>query len=44
MVSGIISRFGSIELSMSSLLNRCRSAMVGYVADEALRRNLPFPR
>lgn len=31
-------------LSMSSLLNRCRSAMVGYVADEALRGNLPFPR
>lgn len=31
-------------LSLPSLLNRCRNVMVGYVADEALRGNLPFPR
>ncbi|KAJ6525079.1 hypothetical protein DFH09DRAFT_1250788 [Mycena vulgaris] len=31
-------------LSLPSLLSRCRSVMVGYVADEALRGNLPFPR
>lgn len=31
-------------LSLSSLLNRCRTTLVGYVADEALRGNLPFPR
>ncbi|KAJ6632164.1 hypothetical protein B0H10DRAFT_1976381 [Mycena sp. CBHHK59/15] len=31
-------------LSLLSLLNRCRTVMVGYVADEALRGNLPFPR
>ncbi|KAJ7026944.1 hypothetical protein C8F04DRAFT_1008614 [Mycena alexandri] len=31
-------------LSLPSLLNRCRTVMVGYVADEALRGNLPFPR
>ena len=31
-------------LSMPSLLTRCRTTMVGYVADEALRGNLPFPR
>ncbi|KAJ7242359.1 hypothetical protein B0H12DRAFT_1132442 [Mycena haematopus] len=31
-------------LSLPSLLIRCRTVMVGYVADEALRGNLPFPR
>ncbi|KAJ7226681.1 hypothetical protein GGX14DRAFT_692973 [Mycena pura] len=31
-------------LSLPSLLSRCRSVLVGYVADEALRGNLPFPR
>jgi len=31
-------------LSLPSLLTRCRTVMVGYVADEALRGNLPFPR
>ncbi|KAJ7472175.1 hypothetical protein FB451DRAFT_1351838 [Mycena latifolia] len=31
-------------LSLPSLLSRCRTVMVGYVADEALRGNLPFPR
>ncbi|KAF8129901.1 hypothetical protein EV363DRAFT_1399707 [Boletus edulis] len=27
-----------------SLLDRCKTAMVGYIADEALRGGLPFPR
>jgi len=31
-------------LSLPSLLNRCRNTLVGYVADETLRGNLPFPR
>ncbi|KAF8968453.1 hypothetical protein BDZ97DRAFT_1902846 [Flammula alnicola] len=31
-------------LSLSSLLNRCRTTLVGYVADESLRGNMPFPR
>ncbi|KAK0441196.1 uncharacterized protein EV420DRAFT_1650111 [Desarmillaria tabescens] len=31
-------------LSIPSLLNRCRTTLAGYVADEALRGNLPFPR
>ncbi|KAJ7664366.1 hypothetical protein DFH06DRAFT_322458 [Mycena polygramma] len=31
-------------LSLPSLFSRCRTVMVGYVADEALRGNLPFPR
>ncbi|KAH9933694.1 hypothetical protein B0H21DRAFT_699431 [Amylocystis lapponica] len=31
-------------LCVSSLLERCRATLVGYVADEALRGNLPFPR
>ncbi|KAF8198188.1 hypothetical protein K438DRAFT_1823993 [Mycena galopus ATCC 62051] len=31
-------------LSLPSLLTRCRTVMVGYVADEALRGSLPFPR
>ncbi|EIW78018.1 hypothetical protein CONPUDRAFT_146079 [Coniophora puteana RWD-64-598 SS2] len=31
-------------LCLPSLLDRCKSTMVGYVADEALRGNLPFPR
>ncbi|KAF9445437.1 hypothetical protein P691DRAFT_805683 [Macrolepiota fuliginosa MF-IS2] len=31
-------------LSIPSLLNRCRSTLVGYITDESLRGNLPFPR
>ncbi|KAH7925996.1 hypothetical protein BV22DRAFT_1111998 [Leucogyrophana mollusca] len=31
-------------LCLHSLLDRCKTVMVGYVADEALRGNLPFPR
>ncbi|KAI0073983.1 hypothetical protein K474DRAFT_1774330 [Panus rudis PR-1116 ss-1] len=31
-------------LSLPSLLNRCRSTLVEYIADEALRGNMPFPR
>ncbi|KII84914.1 hypothetical protein PLICRDRAFT_179240 [Plicaturopsis crispa FD-325 SS-3] len=31
-------------LSLPSLLNRCQNTLVGYVADESLRGNLPFPR
>ena len=31
-------------LSLPSLLNRCQASMIRYVADEALRANLPFPR
>ncbi|THU96822.1 hypothetical protein K435DRAFT_722517 [Dendrothele bispora CBS 962.96] len=31
-------------LSLPALLNRCKTALIGYVADEALRGNLPFPR
>ncbi|KAF8151507.1 hypothetical protein B0H34DRAFT_664561 [Crassisporium funariophilum] len=31
-------------LNLSSLLNRCHTTLVGYVADESLRGNLPFPR
>ncbi|KAJ8092074.1 Endocytosis and vacuole integrity protein [Marasmius tenuissimus] len=31
-------------LSLLSLFTRCKTALVGYVADEALRGNLPFPR
>ncbi|KAL4066352.1 hypothetical protein V8B97DRAFT_2111374 [Scleroderma yunnanense] len=31
-------------LCLPSLLDRCRAAMVSYIADEALRGNLPFPR
>ncbi|TFK51181.1 hypothetical protein OE88DRAFT_1807990 [Heliocybe sulcata] len=31
-------------LSLPSLLSRCRMTLVGYIADEALRGNLPFPR
>ncbi|KAI5999270.1 hypothetical protein EDD15DRAFT_2508632 [Pisolithus albus] len=31
-------------LCLPSLLDRCRTAMVSYVADEALRGSLPFPR
>ncbi|KAG6901567.1 hypothetical protein C0995_010501 [Termitomyces sp. Mi166 len=31
-------------LSIPSLLNRCRTTLVGFVADEALRGRLPFPR
>ncbi|KAK7030884.1 Endocytosis and vacuole integrity protein [Paramarasmius palmivorus] len=31
-------------LNLISLLSRCKTTLVGYVADEALRGNLPFPR
>lgn len=31
-------------LALPSLLERCRFTLVSYVADEALRGNLPFPR
>ncbi|KAG5719178.1 MON2 like protein [Termitomyces sp. T112] len=31
-------------LSIPSLLNRCRTTLVGFIADEALRGHLPFPR
>ncbi|KAK1219528.1 Endocytosis and vacuole integrity protein [Marasmius sp. AFHP31] len=31
-------------LSLLSLFTRCKTTLVGYVADEALRGNLPFPR
>ena len=31
-------------LSLPSVLSRCRSVIVGYVVDEALRGNLPLPR
>ncbi|KAF9559372.1 hypothetical protein CPC08DRAFT_666543 [Agrocybe pediades] len=31
-------------LCLPSLLNRCRTTLVGYVADESLRGNIPFPR
>ncbi|KAF9222197.1 hypothetical protein BS17DRAFT_195192 [Gyrodon lividus] len=31
-------------LCLPSLLDRCKTAMVGYIADEALRGSLPFPR
>lgn len=31
-------------LSLPALLNRCQMTMVRYVADAALRGNLPFPR
>ncbi|KAG6810738.1 hypothetical protein H0H92_010542 [Tricholoma furcatifolium] len=31
-------------LSLPCLLNRCRSTLVGFVADEALRGHLPFSR
>ncbi|KAF5319150.1 hypothetical protein D9619_008506 [Psilocybe cf. subviscida] len=31
-------------LSLSSLLNRCRTTLVSYVADESLRGSMPFPR
>ncbi|KDR71626.1 hypothetical protein GALMADRAFT_254004 [Galerina marginata CBS 339.88] len=31
-------------LSLPSLLNRCRATLVGYVADESMRGNFPFPR
>ncbi|KAI6043590.1 hypothetical protein EDC04DRAFT_668532 [Pisolithus marmoratus] len=31
-------------LCLPSLLDRCQTTMVSYIADEALRGNLPFPR
>ncbi|KAH9475059.1 Protein MON2-like protein [Psilocybe cubensis] len=31
-------------LSLPSLLNRCKTTLLGYVADESLRGNTPFPR
>ncbi|EKM50999.1 uncharacterized protein PHACADRAFT_128641 [Phanerochaete carnosa HHB-10118-sp] len=32
------------SLALPSVLERCRFTLVSYVADEALRGNLPFPR
>ncbi|KAJ3003143.1 hypothetical protein NUW54_g5457 [Trametes sanguinea] len=40
----IPSRKRIAALSIPSLLERCRMTLVSYVADEALRGNLPFPR
>ena len=34
---------GITALSLSALLGRCRSTLISYVADEKIRRNLPFP-
>jgi hypothetical protein len=31
-------------LCLPTLLDRCKTTMVSYVADEALRGNMPFPR
>ncbi|KAF9484605.1 hypothetical protein BDN70DRAFT_825412 [Pholiota conissans] len=31
-------------LTIPSLLNRCRTTLLGFVADESLRGNMPFPR
>ncbi|KAH9018228.1 hypothetical protein EDB83DRAFT_2528502 [Lactarius deliciosus] len=31
-------------LSLPALIGRCRTTLAGYVADERLRGNLPFPR
>lgn len=31
-------------LSLPALLSRCRMTLVSYIADEALRGNMPFPR
>ncbi|KAG2136619.1 uncharacterized protein EDB93DRAFT_1242351 [Suillus bovinus] len=31
-------------LSLPALLDRCKTPMVSYVADEAIRGNMPFPR
>ena len=31
-------------LSLPSLLNRCRTTLLEYVADESLRGHIPFPR
>lgn len=39
-----LSRRRLATLSLPSLLNRCRAALVDYVADEALRGHVPFPR
>ncbi|KZP24026.1 hypothetical protein FIBSPDRAFT_785328 [Athelia psychrophila] len=39
-----LSRRRVAALSAPALLNRCQSTLVRYVADEALRGNLPFPR
>ncbi|KAH9847754.1 hypothetical protein C2E23DRAFT_740985 [Lenzites betulinus] len=40
----IPSRKRIAALSLPSLLERCRMTLVGYIADESLRGNLPFPR
>ncbi|CAL1702898.1 unnamed protein product [Somion occarium] len=40
----IESRKRVAALSVPSLLNRCRTTLVSYVADEALRGTMPFPR
>ncbi|KAF8345051.1 hypothetical protein F5887DRAFT_1282803 [Amanita rubescens] len=39
-----LSRRRLATLTLPSLLNRCRAALVDYVADECLRGNVPFPR
>jgi len=31
-------------LSLPSLLNRCRTTLLAFVADEYLRGSMPFPR
>ncbi|TCD65014.1 hypothetical protein EIP91_003335 [Steccherinum ochraceum] len=40
----VASRKRVAALCITSLLNRCRTTLVSYVADESLRGNLPFPR
>lgn len=39
-----VSRRRVAALSLPALIGRCRTTLVGYVADEKLRGNLPFPR
>jgi hypothetical protein len=31
-------------LCLPALIGRCRTTLAGYVADEKIRGNLPFPR
>ena len=38
------SRRRMAALSLPALIGRCRTTLAGYVADERLRGNLPFPR
>ncbi len=44
LIDQISARRRIAALSIPSLLERCRMTLVGYVADESLRGNLPFPR